>query len=172
MPADSNNIDHLGVFCPPEMVDEEVNFLTAALGPLGIKEQFRIMPQVVAMGDKPQNAFLWVSGLHSSGPLKSPVTPMHLAFKAKGNDVAPSIEEFVALTAKQIGKPLMTSTRRLWRPVAKTMELRVSGASIMLGTMELLSLIHVGTILKLSFTKVRKGRKYVSIPPAVKNEDS
>ena len=84
MPASSNNIDHVALFSPADLVDEEVRFLDAALGPLGIKEQFRIMPLVVAMGDSPQNTFLWVSGLKGQEQVKGSVTPIHYAFKAKG----------------------------------------------------------------------------------------
>ena len=85
MPAPPSIIDHIGLFCPADLVDEEAKFLSAALGPLGIKEQFRIMPEVVALGDTPQNAFLWISGLRKDvGRVKDPVTPTHLALKAKG----------------------------------------------------------------------------------------
>ena len=85
MPSGPTNFDHLGLLCPASSVDDEVAFLNAALGPLGIKEQFRIMPLVVAMGDSPQNAFLWVSGLRNREEIKDPVTPIHVAFKAKGS---------------------------------------------------------------------------------------
>ena len=78
------DLDHVGLFCAADQVDEEVKFLNAALGPLGVKEQFRIMPQVVALGTSPQNAYFWMSGMDKTGPIKGPVTHTHIAFKAKG----------------------------------------------------------------------------------------
>lgn len=80
------DLDHVGLFCAADQVDEEVKFLNAALGPLGVKEQFRIMPQVVALGTSPQNAYFWMSGMDKTGPIKGPVTHTHIAFKAKGKN--------------------------------------------------------------------------------------
>ena len=84
MPAFNSPIDHLGLLCPADAVDDEVKFYNAALAPLGIKEQFRIMPLVVAMGETPQNTPFWVSGLQDREPIKGSVTAIHFAFKARG----------------------------------------------------------------------------------------
>ena len=80
------SLDHIILPCPASILDEEVAFLNAALEPLGIKERFRIVPQVVAFGDEADPRFFWVSGLNREQlPVEDKDAPgMHIAFKAKG----------------------------------------------------------------------------------------
>lgn len=78
-------IDHVSLPCPENLVEKELEFLSGALAPLGVKELFRIRPQIVGFGDSMRNPFLWVFALdRNQSPIKGDVTSVHMAFRAKG----------------------------------------------------------------------------------------
>ena len=80
------SIDHILLGCPASLLTAEVAFLNAALAPLGIKERFRVVPEVVAFGNEDDKRFFWVSGLdRNQQPIKDDkASGIHLAFRAKG----------------------------------------------------------------------------------------
>lgn len=82
-------LDHILLNCPASLLAAEISFLTAALAPLGIKEQFRVGSEVVAFGDEHRPRSFWVSGLdRNQQPINSDKQlGIHIAFKAKGNFV-------------------------------------------------------------------------------------
>ena len=79
-------IDHIGITVPHAKLEEEVKFFEKALSPLGVKELWRPIPEVVGMGDSMQNPFLWVSGVErgTQNPITTEGPAWHVAFKAKG----------------------------------------------------------------------------------------
>ncbi len=80
------SVDHTSLPVPHSVLEDEVRFLNAALGPLGIKELSRVHPAVVGMGTDVMNSFLWVTGINNKGErLKDGSgNAIHLALKAKG----------------------------------------------------------------------------------------
>lgn len=78
-------MDHLGIFAPTSLIEQEVKFFDAAMKPLGMGEQFRVMPTVIAMGTK-EKAWLWISNYN---PMREEIKDteglqcIHLAFEAK-----------------------------------------------------------------------------------------
>lgn len=80
-----SHIDHIGLFSPTSLLEPEVQFFNAALKPLGMGEQFRVHPTVVALGTK-ESPFLWISNLDGDRneiKEKDNVQGTHIAFKAK-----------------------------------------------------------------------------------------
>jgi hypothetical protein len=74
-------IDHTAIVVPASQLDGVVNFLLAALKPLGLKEMMRPIPNSVGLGD--QTPFFWVTGIE--GDAKTPEAVMkneHTAFTA------------------------------------------------------------------------------------------
>ena len=51
------SIDHILLGGPASLLTAEIAFLNAALGPLGIKEQFGVATEVVAFGNVDDNRF-------------------------------------------------------------------------------------------------------------------
>lgn len=80
-------LDHILLGCPASLLAAEIAFLSAALAPLGIKEQCRVGSEVVAFGDEHHPRSFWVSSLdRNQQPIKSDKrSEIHIAFKAKGN---------------------------------------------------------------------------------------
>lgn len=77
-------LDHIGIIIPHDKFDEEVNFLLAALAPLGMKEQMRPIPGIIGIGDAPHNAFLWISGIKDGKPVTTSGHGYHVAIGAAG----------------------------------------------------------------------------------------
>lgn len=78
-------IDHIALFSPTSLIEQEVTFFKAALGPFGQGEQFRVMPTVIALGTK-EKPWLWLSNLDSQRQEikeKENVQGVHLALSAK-----------------------------------------------------------------------------------------
>ncbi|KAG8531942.1 uncharacterized protein KY384_003578 [Bacidia gigantensis] len=80
------SIDHVILGCSANKLEAEIAFLNAALSPLGIKEQFRVVPQVVAFGNDEDKRFFWVSGLDRNQQPIEGDKPTHIAFKAHDKD--------------------------------------------------------------------------------------
>jgi len=77
-------IDHTSLPVPFSKVDDEVNFITAALGHMGIKEMMRPHSGVVGIGD--DAPWLWVGGVDCTGqpiPDDAKIYRTHLAVTAK-----------------------------------------------------------------------------------------
>ncbi|KAI4209968.1 MAG: hypothetical protein LQ351_007132 [Letrouitia transgressa] len=79
------SFDHILLPCAANLLSAELAFLNAALEPLGIKEQFRVVPEVVAFGNEQDKRFFWVSGFNRNNqPIKEgEASGIHIAFKAK-----------------------------------------------------------------------------------------
>ena len=76
-------IDHTAIVVPADKLDDVVKFLLAALGPLGLKEMMRPIPNSVGLGD--QTPFFWVTGIEGdSKTLQAVMQNEHTAFSAHG----------------------------------------------------------------------------------------
>lgn len=74
-------IDHAAIIVPASKLDDFVKFLLAALGPLGLKEMMRPVPNSVGLGD--QTPFFWVTGVEGDAKtLETVVLREHFAFTA------------------------------------------------------------------------------------------
>ena len=80
-------IDHIGITIPLAKLEEEVNFLEAALPPSAVKELFCPAPEVVGMGESMGNPFLWVSALErdTHKPVTSQGLGWDVAFGVNGD---------------------------------------------------------------------------------------
>lgn len=83
----SLTFDHVGISCPASLFEDEIKFYKSALGPLGIREHFRMMPLVSALGNGAVKPDFWVSAVKDGGPIEGPVTHVHIGFLAKGMDL-------------------------------------------------------------------------------------
>jgi hypothetical protein len=79
------SVDHVALPVPHHLLEEEIKFLNAALAPLGIKEHYRPVPEVVGFGPHPHKLFLWVSGINDGEPITKDGNSVHLALTAKGS---------------------------------------------------------------------------------------
>lgn len=100
------SFDHILLPCPANLLSAELTFLNAALQPLGIKERFRVVPEVVAFGNEQDKRFFWVSGFNRNNqPIKEgEASGIHIAFKAKG-------EFFCLILVGETGSKFMTLRR-------------------------------------------------------------
>jgi hypothetical protein len=74
-------IDHTAIVVPASQLDGVVNFLLAALKPLGLKEMMRPIPNSVGLGD--QTPFFWVTGIEGDErTLEAVMKNEHTAFTA------------------------------------------------------------------------------------------
>lgn len=74
-------IDHTAIVVPASKLDGVVNFLIAALKPLGLKEMMRPLPNSVGLGD--QTPFFWVTGIEGDAKtLEAVMKNEHTAFTA------------------------------------------------------------------------------------------
>jgi hypothetical protein len=74
-------IDHTAIVVPASQLDGVVNFLLAALKPLGLKEMLRPIPNSVGLGD--QTPFFWVTGIEGDEKtLEAVMKNEHTAFTA------------------------------------------------------------------------------------------
>lgn len=149
------SFDHILLPCAANLLSAELAFLNAALEPLGIKEQFRVVPEVVAFGNEQDKRFFWVSGFNRNNqPIKEgEASGIHIAFKAKG--------EFFCLTlAQKPGSKILTPSKieqrsrpfmmRVSRPVAKITEHLGQGSTTTVDIMGPSSLVPREIMLKLS----------------------
>lgn len=75
--------DHVGLKCAAAVFEDEIKFMNAALAPLGIKEHFRMLPLVAALGNNAKKPDFWIAAIGPDRqPLEGPITRIHLAFKA------------------------------------------------------------------------------------------
>ena len=153
-------IDHAAIVVPAAKLDDFVNFLVAALEPLGLKEMMRPIPTSVGLGD--QTPFFWVSGIEGDAQTLALVMENeHTAFSANGrymyhlcqpSRLSKSRRFAVIVLISNVQTTSLSTgfTRLLSKLAAKTMVLLVRGRSIILGTMVLLLEIRfVGLILRL-----------------------
>ena len=79
-------LDHIFLPCPAFLVNSEATFLSAALGPLGISEDFRLGSDLVAFGTKKNGRFLWVTGRDRNQQRieKEGAAGVHVAIRADG----------------------------------------------------------------------------------------
>ena len=96
------SLDHILLRCPASLLNAEVAFLNAALAPLGITEQLRVAPEVVAFGSEHNRRYFWVSGLtQDQQPIEDDKAfGIHIAFKAKSGSICSMYRE------KDLGKKL------------------------------------------------------------------
>lgn len=80
-----SHVDHIALVSTTDLIQQEAKFLDAALKPLGISEQFRITPTIIALGTK-EHSFLWLSNYTPQREeIKDAagVVGIHVGFKAK-----------------------------------------------------------------------------------------
>jgi len=100
-------LDHVSYPVHFSKFDDEINFLVAAFGHLGLKEYARPVPGVVGLGQG-QNLWLWISGLEDRKPIGDEVTVLttHLAVTAnKRSDVDTFHAAALKAGAKDNGAP-------------------------------------------------------------------
>jgi hypothetical protein len=82
-------IDHTTLVVPTSKLDDIVNFLLAALEPLGLREWMRPIPTSVGLGDK--TPFFWVTGIEGDEEtLRVVMRNEHFAFSAGSMSCFPS----------------------------------------------------------------------------------
>lgn len=77
------SIDHVSIPVTLANFEAEVNFLSAALEPLGIKEQMRVVPEAVGFGKSDTGPFLWVGAFTPDKKPISGIFAMHVALIAR-----------------------------------------------------------------------------------------
>jgi hypothetical protein len=83
-------IDHISLSVPYPRLESYITFLNAALAPFGIKELFRIVPEVIAFGADPNVPWLWVAAMEDREKITEEEwvsgkgRRVHLALRAKG----------------------------------------------------------------------------------------
>jgi hypothetical protein len=83
-------IDHISLSVPHPRLESYITFLNAALAPFGIKELFRIVPEVIAFGADPNVPWLWVASVENREHITEEEWTsgkgrrVHLALRAKG----------------------------------------------------------------------------------------
>lgn len=80
-------LHHSSYPVPMDKLEDEIKFLTAALGHMGFKEMLRPVPGVVGLGE--QKPYFWISGIgNDRQPLKAEDMEKrithHYAFSATG----------------------------------------------------------------------------------------
>ncbi|KIX95853.1 uncharacterized protein Z520_08561 [Fonsecaea multimorphosa CBS 102226] len=77
------SIHHMSFPVPYSKVDNEVAFLAAAFGHMGLKEFLRPVPGVVGMGEL--SPWLWITGVENRQPISddTKILKNHVALEAK-----------------------------------------------------------------------------------------
>lgn len=74
-------LDHTAIVVPASKLEDVVQFLLAALEPLGLKEMMRPIPTSVGLGD--QTPFFWVGAVEGDAETLEKVMQLqHPAFSA------------------------------------------------------------------------------------------
>lgn len=164
------SVDHIGLFSPTSLIEQEAKFFDAALKPFGQGEQFRIMPTVIALGSK-EKPWLWLSnfdGQRREIKENDNIQGVHLAISAKCKSPPPppppprraGMQErrrrrAGLMMAHQREKKWTSSTRLQWRQEVKTMALPVSEITIRI-TMARSSSARRATMSRRSFIRQRR----------------